>query len=470
MLRCASWEAVSSKQQAKADKVSLERQRETNLQAIHSIGGKHIASLIVPGQSRSIVLFEDACRKIDAYRQLKELIDTRAIDLLVCYTHSRLGREISLCESVIAYCLANGVAIYDCCAPPRSINPDEQRRDVGARLMSVIRSWESQAEVERLKTNSADGVDKSVLSGNFAPGPKPKFWRVEYTREGGKIYKINEGEAAIARRVVALYLTGLGTAKVGQMTGLTRKGALYILDQARRLAGNVTIKRDEQTIVAKGKQPAIIDEATMQRVVDARARRKKDKGANATYIYSRLVTCEPCGKTMHAKNMHHKSKRDGSKQVVPALNCPGCGRWLSFKNLDREFQRWLDSAPDVVAELQQDQPQEVDRGAGLQDELTRVSREKGKLIDLYTSDLIELPEYKKRLTQYQQREQAINSQLQQLSTEVATAQQHDQLLVQLVDILRNEIATMSTAEVNTVYRECLRVVYTVNREVNITIA
>jgi len=465
MLRCASWEAVSSRAQAKADKVSLERQRETNLQVIQSIGGKHVASLVVPGQSRSIVLFEDACKKIDAYRQLRELIDTRSIDLLVCYTHSRLGREISLCESVIAYSLANGVAIYDCCAPPRSINPEEQRRDVGARLMSVIRSWESQAEVERLKTNSADGVDKSVREGNFPPGKRPKFWRVEYTREGGRVYRIDEGEAAIAREVIGLYLTGLGIARIGQRMELTRSAVIYILKEIRRLGGYVHMGRaDGSVVMGKGKQPAIIDEATMQRALEQREKRKTNKGANATYIYSRLVTCEPCNKIMHAIPMYY-----GSGKKAHALRCGQCLRYLSFAKIDKEFQRWLSTAPDIVATTQQDQPQEVDKGAGLQDELTRIAREKGKLIDLYTSDLIELPEYKKRLTQYQQREQAINSQLQQLLTEVATAQQHDQLLVQLVDILRNEIATMSTAEVNTVYRECLRVVYTVNREVNITI-
>lgn len=64
MLRCVSWEAVSSKRQAGGDKVSLERQREVNCQAIEKIGGVHAVSLVVPGQSRSIILFEDACRKV----------------------------------------------------------------------------------------------------------------------------------------------------------------------------------------------------------------------------------------------------------------------------------------------------------------------------------------------------------------------------------------------------------------------
>ena len=467
MLRCASWEAVSSKRQAAADKVSLEKQRAENEAVIQKIGGVCVARLVVPGESRSIVLFEDACRRIEAYRQLKELVDTRAIDLLVCYTHSRLGREISLCESVIAYCLAGGVAIYDCCAPPHSLDPVEQKRDAGARLMSAIRSWESQTEVQRLRANAIDGINKYVSLGNFPPGQRPRFWDIEYTREGDKVYRINEPEAALARGVISLYLSGLGMAKIGRQVGLSMSAVLCIIKQATNLAGYVRMKRDGKIIVAKGKQPAIIDEETMQRVEDARKERKSNKGANATYIYSRLVTCEACGKIMHVVPMQSKPANSGKVWRGKALRC-ACPRWVSFSKLDKEFGEWLSTLSTYgVDGYTQRVDTQQSKLTDLQLELTRIAREKARLITLFTSELIELTEYKDRLTQYQQRELTINDEIAQLSTNAQQEQQHADAMLQLDQLVNQQLSTMSTAEVNTLYRSALTVVYTTDRQVDI---
>lgn len=456
MLRCASWEAVSSKRQAAADKVSLEKQRAENEAAIQKVGGVCVARLVVPGESRSIVLFEDACRRVDAYRQLKELVDTRAIDLLVCYTHSRLGREISLCESVIAYCLAGGVAIYDC-----SLDPVIQKGDV----MSAIRSWEAQTEVQRLR-----GINKHVSLGNFPPGPKPKFWNIEYTREGERVYTINEAEAARAREVIGLYLSGLGMAKIGRSVGLSMSAVLCILDQAPNLAGYVRSTRGGKAITARGKQPAIIDDATMQRVLDARGDRRSNKGANATYIYSRLVTCEVCGKIMHVVPMQSKPANSGKIWRGKALRC-ACPRWVSFSKLDKEFGEWLSSMSTFgIDGYTQRVDAQQSRLADLQSELTRIAMEKARLITLFTSELIELTKYKVRLTQYQQRELTINSELQQLSTDAQQEQQHVDAMLQLGQLINQQLSTMSTAEVNTLYRSALTVVYTTDRQVDIQFA
>ena len=470
MLRCASWEAVSSKRQAAADKVSLEKQRKENEASIQKVGGVCVARLVVPGESRSIVLFEDACRRVDAYRQLKELVDTRAIDLLVCYTHSRLGREISLCESVIAYCLAGGVAIYDCCAPPHSLDPVEQKKDAGARLMSAIRSWESQTEVQRLRANAIDGIDKYVSLGNFPPGQRPRFWDIEYTRGGERVYTINEAEAARAREVISLYLSGLGMAKIGRQVGLSLSAVLCIIKQTSNLAGYVRMKRNGKAIVARGKQPAIIDEEILQRVESAREERRSNKGANATYIYSRLVTCEVCGKIMHVVPMQSKPANSGKVWRGKALRC-NCPRWLSFAKLDKVFGEWLSALSTFTVDAYQLRVDtQQSKLTDLQSELTRIAKEKGRLITLYTSELIELAEYKERLTQYQQRELTINDEIAQLSTDTQHEQQQVDALAQLDLIINQQMSTMSTAEVNTLYRSALAVVYTVDKQVDIQFA
>lgn len=88
-LRFASWAAVSSLPQAK--KISLDDQLATNREHIERHGGQLVAELLVPGESRSIVLFEDACRRIEAYARLKEMIDAKAFDVLIYLDRSRLG-------------------------------------------------------------------------------------------------------------------------------------------------------------------------------------------------------------------------------------------------------------------------------------------------------------------------------------------------------------------------------------------
>ena len=93
-MRWVSWAAVSSLPQAK--KVSIDDQLAENRQHAERHDGQVVAELVVPGESRSIVLFEDACRRIDAYAELKRLIDGRAFDVLVYLDRSRLGRKASL--------------------------------------------------------------------------------------------------------------------------------------------------------------------------------------------------------------------------------------------------------------------------------------------------------------------------------------------------------------------------------------
>lgn len=451
MLRCASWEAVSSKRQAGSDKVSLERQREINCQAISKIGGIHAVSLVVPGQSRSIILFEDACRKVQAYRQLRELVDTRAIDVLVCYTHSRLGREISLCESVIAYCLAGGVAIYDCCAPPSSLDPNEQRVNAGDRLRSVIRSWESLTEVQRLTQNGRDGVEKSVKNGNIAPGRVPKFYMVRYKESGQKYLVINEGEAAKAKEVYRLYLSGLGEMSIGERMGQSQSWVRYVLGQANILAGFTEINRrgEREHIIAKGNHPAIISEETANMVTAEFDRRKSTRRPSKRnqYIYSGVGFCVGCNCGMSVDRITDRDK------VYHYLICHKCRAVrIPFPAIEKAISEWVDDLCNGGDEPVLEQVNN-DPTAELQAELQKVNRAKSRLIDLYTQELIEVAEYRKRLLEFKAKEAELTTRVDNWQQ----AQQHREQITLTVDILSNIDNTLSTAQLNMLYRSILRV-------------
>src|SRR5690606_23048770 len=121
-LRFVSWAAVSSLPQTK--KVSLEDQLRTNREHIARYGGQLVAELVVPGKSRSIVLFEDACRRIEAYARLRELIDARAFDVLIYLDRSRLGRKASLSMAIVELCHEAGNATYETENPPVALKPN----------------------------------------------------------------------------------------------------------------------------------------------------------------------------------------------------------------------------------------------------------------------------------------------------------------------------------------------------------
>lgn len=465
MLRCASWEAVSSKRQALGDKMSLDRQRSTNLEAIQRIGGSHVVSLVVPGESRSIILFEDACQKVRAYRQLKELVDTRAIDVLVCYTHSRLGREISLCESVIAYCLAGGVAIYDCCAPPTSLNPNEQKRNAGDRLRNVIRSWESMTEVQRLTRNTADGVAKGVRLGNLPPGRKPKFYMVRYKENGEKYLIVNEGEAQLARRVYNLYLDGHGENAIGEKLGRTQSYVRYVLGEVLKLSGRTEVNKRSKTgrdyIVAPGNHPAIITEDVADRVIEEFKRRKSTRRPSKRnqYIYSGIVICSSCNVSMSVDRI-----RDGSNYYHYVV-CHRCRRRVSFAKVGKAIEEWKTTLYNPLLESEvNDSGNELTQ---LRDELTQLATKRSRLIDLYTDGLVSKDEYTSRVAELASREQAVSTRVDTLQQSAEDKSKRMLMRAAMLDTLRNYFDPLDDTGRNLVYRSLLRVYCDANKELTV---
>lgn len=118
-MRVAIWAAVSSLPQAK--KVSLDDQLASGRDHAQRHGAQVVAELVVPGESRNIVLFEDACQRIDAYARLSALISTKSIDVLVYLDPSRLGRTAALVLTVAELCTRAGILLYETDNPPQSM-------------------------------------------------------------------------------------------------------------------------------------------------------------------------------------------------------------------------------------------------------------------------------------------------------------------------------------------------------------
>lgn len=119
MKRVALWGAVSSLPQAK--EISIPDQIRRGHEQAKKHGAKVITELIVPGKSRNIVLFKDACEQIEAYAKLRALIEAKGIDALVYLDPSRLGRTAALVMTVAELCTRAGILLYELDNPPASM-------------------------------------------------------------------------------------------------------------------------------------------------------------------------------------------------------------------------------------------------------------------------------------------------------------------------------------------------------------
>lgn len=204
--RFVSWAAVSSLPQTK--KVSLEDQLNTNRAHIAKYDGRLVAELIVPGESRSIVLFEEAARRIEAYARLKELIDARAFDVLIFLDRSRLGRKASLSMAVVELCHDAGIATYETENPPASLQlaNGTSHDDM---LIGAIKSVGAQREIQKLQERHEMGMIARVKKGEF-PSAVPFGWRAVFDPAGNRIIQIDEDAAAVIRLMILDFYMGRG--------------------------------------------------------------------------------------------------------------------------------------------------------------------------------------------------------------------------------------------------------------------
>jgi hypothetical protein len=86
--RVISWAAVSSHPQAERE--SLHDQHRLNHALAEALDWEIAEDITVPGESRSYYRLSDARANIEACLQLEELVQSGAMDWLICKDRSRL--------------------------------------------------------------------------------------------------------------------------------------------------------------------------------------------------------------------------------------------------------------------------------------------------------------------------------------------------------------------------------------------
>lgn len=323
-----SWAAVSSLPQAQ--KISLSDQLANNRRHIERWGGVVVEELVVPGESRSIVLFEDAARAIEAFARLKELIDARAFDVLIYLDRSRLGREAALSMAVAGLCRQAGIALYEVESPPATLDPDASHDSL---LLGAIKSVGAQAERDKLMRRHEMGMRGRFQRGEFLEGV-PWGWRAVFDERGGSHIEIDEDAAALIRlALVDLYVhRAWGMDSIA--AELNRRGALtpvagkpytshtvrHLVRMAWRYAGYNEINKSSPRrpyARQKGAWPPILSEDELHAVLAEREARKNARRSVArTYRLSLVCWCAACQRRMSVTSYSLRYERkDGSAGV-----------------------------------------------------------------------------------------------------------------------------------------------------------
>jgi DNA invertase Pin-like site-specific DNA recombinase len=449
-LRFVSWAAVSSLPQTK--KVSLDDQLQTNREHVERHKGHLVAELVVPGESRSIVLFEDACRRIEAYARLKELIDAKAFDVLIYLDRSRLGRKASLSMAVVELCHEAGIATYETENPPTTIQANGTTSH-DEMLIGAIKSVSAQREVQKLQERRHMGMIGRIKQGNFAYRV-PWGWQASYDKQGNRHIEIDAEAAKIIRFVLLdCYLDrnmpiGAIVQELNRIGYRTQRGKPWtvsairnLLTRANRYAGwaEYRIPSKNQMVQAEGQWPAIISKDEAESIQRERQSRKLGP-FNWHRLFSRTGYCDKCGASLVVAGTHHFRSPD--KEYISYRCGNRCyGSWIPAQRIYEALSETITYLSDAANReaLLRNIP---DRTAGIRAQIEAVHGRLHKLqqqreranrayIEL---ERLSIEEYDAQMATLQKRQDHEQVELQRLQRELKAAEHERNIEARLEEI------------------------------------
>lgn len=313
----AIWAAVSSQKQATDDKISIPDQ----LRMGHEHAQRHklqvVAELIVPGKSRNIVLFEDACRKIEAYAELHKLIQEKSIDVFIYLNRSRLGRKASLSMAVVELCREAGIICYELESPPATLESLDSHDEM---IVGAIKSVGAQREIITLQHRHKIGMAERIKRGHF-PAGIPWGWIGKWAEgiDGKKVLQSVELDPVasghirtilldwymrqgMTQKAIAQRLNSKGIATATGLDFWEQSSISNMFDLIWRYAGYSETNRrspNREYVRAKGNWPAIITEQEAEMLLAEIARRTDaPRTVSHVKLLSGVVICARCDHVM----------------------------------------------------------------------------------------------------------------------------------------------------------------------------
>lgn len=492
-LRAAVWAAVSSREQAKDDKISIPDQLRLGREKASALGATVALELLVPGESRELLDFPTACDEIAAYEELRQAVIGKRIDLLIFYNRGRLGRTISLVEGAARFCLVNGVALYDLSSPPATLDADEQLHSNADQLNGVIQSWRFQNELSELRRNSRKGMSARVERGEM-PNLIPYGYLKVFDLHGRSSVIVDESAATIIRKIFDLYLGGLGWLEIARQLNAqgyrapkggewTVSSVATVIDNSWKLAGFVEYNRlsaKRAYMRVQGRHEPIISAELAQRIqTERRARVAARRAVNSQYLFSRVVMCGQCGHAMRISHFErHRTRRDGTEvhEEFTAIRCVRCRRSIQERDMLATFKQWLEDATAgrmVALQANAVDLTEIARGAQkLDTEIAALGRRQTRLDEAFADEAMTLEAYTVQSRRLTANRGELERRRNELTAQANDARLHEQRSAQIalaLDVITELLDHAPTQKVNAWLREFFTIIYREDGAVDILI-
>lgn len=488
-LRWVSWAAVSSQPQAAPDKISIPEQLRLNQEHAARHGGEIVAELIVPGESRSIDTWEEACDRIDAYAQLRTLLLEKAFDVLVYYDASRLARTLSLGATIRQLCTRRGIILYQTTAPPAELRAG-WRHDQA--LVDAIQSVGAQEEVAKLVERRRLGMIGRVQRGEFPN--RPNFgYLYQYSPNGVREVVVVDEAAATVREVFRLYLAGHGFSTIAlelQRAGRSSpSGAEWTHGMVRELVDHVWVyagqacfnyrsARGTPVVRAPGRWEPLISEETARLVETERAQREVNRRLpEARVRLAGVCYCAVCGGVMHYRRMYPAMYNPHLEDVKVYLRCVRHRPSLSLSEsiilatLETEIQALRNADLDTLT------AHDIDILAPLRARLTdseegreRTEAALRRADDAYVQGLMGEDRYRSQVERLRAQSDATAREWERLTIEIAKAEREGTRRRRLVDVRNDGLEMLRTSDIvasNIWLRRHIKVVCTARRVASI---
>jgi site-specific DNA recombinase len=480
-LRFASWAAVSTKEQF--EKVSIPDQLRINREHAEARGGEVVAELVVPGESRSIVLFEDACARIEAYAQLRDMIATRAFDVLIFRDRTRLGRTVSLVTTVTELCREAGIMLYDVESPPDSLHAAYSYDD---QLIGAIKAVGAQREVAEIKRRHMHGMIGRTKKGRLS-GQCPFGYKYVYDERGKFTAMVQvEPSATVVRCIFDQYLQGVGTPVIADKlnrdrlltpTGKTwtRSGVMKIIDNVWKYAGFAEYNRylwgtrrpsQRPYTRAKGDWKPIVSEEEALRVVEERRQRRNNPYLSDTHTrFAGLCYCGVCGRTMTFSSGGRRPEDGGYEYYYVRCLYHKPSQSCRTKTVTAELEKWLASLPEKAGEYASNDkdPSEPFRlqVAALNAEVVKDKSALMRLDNAFADGALDYSRFKSQVERIRTRIDETYEKIEQLNQEMSAAIERGTDAQRLVDLSLNGLGMLASADLtlsNTYFRHRIRII------------
>lgn len=479
--RCISFVAVSSLPQA--EEVSLDEQSAINEANAQRIGGHIVERLRVPGHTREYDTLAEIAVDVDAYAQMRRIIDDKSADVLLAYTPDRLARTPALLMDISQKCWRAGIALYIHSLPAHSLDPQEQANSLSQQLLLAFAGVQAGNEIAVLRQRHRFGMAARVKRKQKFPSLVPYGYMEEaVSPKETRIVPDPETAHVVRWILVDLYVVqGMGTGKIAALlnarrvvTPSARRGQLYgdkrsrsrvwtpimvrrLAERANRYAGYLELNKSgpREYVMVRGTYAPLINDEELA-TVEAELR-KRTQGPNATYRLSGLCRCGDCGTILHI-NRHEDTLASGAIAEYMYMQCKVCKLRCRYpdvvQNLVAAFDA-IEADPDLIRRKRDDL---VDREAALVAQVAAVTAELGRvdeatarLLDALEDATMPQAQIAERLRQRQADRRRFESDRTQLEKDLETLRRQPDPLAQIAALRTGAVLLLGEgddAEIN----------------------